>query len=185
MIRQPPHPSSPKQPSTPHATPPPCPSAHPSATHHHHAPRRSFAAQVTSTAVALHSAHTVIDATTGEYFEHAQLIRGANKDEWLYSTTNEFGRLTKWLHPHMPTGTETMRYLRHDKLPPGCNATYARFVATERPHKTETKRLRLAIRVNPINYPIKVSTPTADISTINILLNSVISTRSANILAPR
>jgi hypothetical protein len=76
----------------------------------------------------------------------------------------------------MPTGTETMRYLCHNQLPPGRKATYARFVATERPHKAETKRVHLTVSGNLINYPVKVSTPTSDISTIKILLNSVIST---------
>jgi hypothetical protein len=139
----------------------------------------SFATQISNIATALHTAHTVIDATTGETFEHAQLIRGANSDEWLYSTANEFGRLTKGILPHMPSGTETMAYIRHDALPTGRKATYARFVATEWPHKTEKKRVRLTVGVNLIHYPDKVSTPSADLTTVNILLNSVISTPRA------
>jgi hypothetical protein len=55
----------------------------------------------------------------------------------------------------MPTGTETMRYLRHDQLPPGRKATYACLVATERLNKAETKYVRLAIGGNLINYPAK------------------------------
>jgi hypothetical protein len=105
----------------------------------------SFATQIANIATTLHTAHTVIDATTGETFEHAQLIRGANSDEWLYSTANEFRRLTKGILPHMPSGTETMAYIRHNALPPGRKATYARFVATEWPHKTEKKRVRLTV----------------------------------------
>jgi hypothetical protein len=143
-------------------------------THH----TASFAVQTTATAFALPSAHTVIDATT-ESFEHAQLIRGANKDEWIYITANEVSRLTKGFQPHMPIGTDTMRYLHHDQLPPGRKATHARFVATEQPHKTETTHVRLTVGGNLINYPGKVSTPTSDISTINILLNSVISAHDA------
>jgi hypothetical protein len=42
----------------------------------HHAV--SFAAHVTATAAALHSANTVIDATTGELLEHVELIWGVN-----------------------------------------------------------------------------------------------------------
>jgi hypothetical protein len=34
-----------------------------------------------------------------------------------------------------------MLYLFHHQLPPGRQATYARFVATERPPKAETKRV--------------------------------------------
>jgi hypothetical protein len=133
----------------------------------------------TKTAAKLHSAHTVIDATTGQTYEHAQLIRGDDKDDWLHSTANEFGRLTKGIMPHMPSGSDTMRYIPHDTLPAGRKATYARFVATERPHKAETKRVRLTVGGNLIHYPDKVSTPTADLSTVKMLLNSVISTPGA------
>jgi hypothetical protein len=79
----------------------------------------------------------------------------------------------------MPSGSETMRYLFHHQLPPGRQATYARFVTTERPHKAETKRLRLAVGGNLVHYPDKVSTPTSDLSTVKLLLNSVISTLGA------
>jgi hypothetical protein len=136
----------------------------------------NFAAQISNTAAHLHSAFTVINADTGKTYEHAQLIRGDNKTDWLYSTANEFGRLTNGVKPHMLSGSNTMRYIPYHALPPGRWATYSRFVATERPHKAETKRVRLTIGGNLVHYPDKVSTPTADISTINMLLNSVIST---------
>jgi hypothetical protein len=95
----------------------------------------SFATQVAATASALQSAHTVIDAVTGESYERAQLIRGPNVDQWLYSTANEFGCLTKGVAPHMPSDSETMRYLFHRQLLPGRQAKFARFVAMGRPHK--------------------------------------------------
>jgi hypothetical protein len=126
----------------------------------------SFTTQIFNIAAALHTAHTVIDATTGETFEHAQLIRGANFDKWICSTANEFVRLTKGILPHMPSSTETMAYIRYDALPHGRKVTYARFVATERPHKTEKKRVRLAVGGNLIHYPDKVSTPSADLTTV-------------------
>jgi hypothetical protein len=139
----------------------------------------SFATQIAATASALQSAHTVIDAVTGETYEHAQLIRGPNADQWLYSTANECGCLTKGVAPHMPSGSKTMRYLFHHQLPPGRQETYARFFATERPHKTETKCVQLTVGDNLVHYPDKVSTPTADLSTVKLLLNSIISTPGA------
>jgi hypothetical protein len=72
-----------------------------------------------------------------------------------------------------------MAYIRHDDLPHGWKATYARFVATKRPHKTEKKRVRLTVGGNLVHYPDKVSTPFADLTTVKILLNSVISTTHA------
>jgi hypothetical protein len=110
-------------------------------------------------AAVLHTSHIVIDAATGKTFDYDQLICGANYDEWLYSTANESGRLTKGILPHMPSGTETMAYLRHDDLPYRRKAAYARFVDTERPHKTEKKRVLLTVGGNLIHYPDKVSTP--------------------------
>jgi hypothetical protein len=139
----------------------------------------SFATQIDAIANAIQSAHTVIDAVTGESYKHAQYIRGPNADEWLYSTANEFGRLTKGVAPYMPSVSETMRYLFHHQLPPGRQATYACFVATERPHKSETKRVRLTVSGNLVHYPDKGSTPTADLSTVKLLVNSVISTPGA------
>jgi hypothetical protein len=139
----------------------------------------SFAGRISAIANTFQSAHNVIDADTGESHEHAHLIRGPNAGEWLYSTANEFGRLTKGVAPHMPSGSKTMRYIYHHQFPPGRHATYARFVTTERPHKAETKRVCLTLGGNLIHYPDKVSTPTADLSTVKLLLKSVISTPGA------
>jgi hypothetical protein len=83
--------------------------------------------------VNLHSAFTVIDADTGKSYEHAQIA--ATTKKWLYSTANEFGRLTDSVKPHMLSGSKTMRYIPHHALPPGRQATYSRFVTTEHPHK--------------------------------------------------
>jgi hypothetical protein len=69
-----------------------------------------------------------------------------------------------------------MRYIPRHALPPGQRATCSRFVATERPHKAETKRVRLTVGGNLVQYPDKVSTPTVNLSTVKMLLNSVIST---------
>jgi hypothetical protein len=139
-----------------------------------------LATQIAATSIVLQSAHTVIYAVTRETYEHAQLIWGPDADQWLYSTAHEFGRLTKGVVSHIPSGSKTMRYLFHHQLPPGRQATYARFVATERPRKAETKRVRLTLGSNLVQYPDKVSTPTADLSTVKLLLNSVISTRGAH-----
>jgi hypothetical protein len=69
-----------------------------------------------------------------------------------------------------------MRYLFHHQLPARHQATYSHFVATKRPHKARTKRVRLTLGGNLVHYPEKVSTPTADLSKVKLLPNSVIST---------
>jgi hypothetical protein len=88
------------------------------------------ATQITNTDAKLHSAHIIIDSITRTSYEHAQLMRGANTDEWMYSTANKFDLLTNGIMPHMPSGSDTMRYLPHNALPQGRKSTYARFVDT-------------------------------------------------------
>ncbi len=48
-----------------------------------------------------------------------------------------------------------------------------------KPNKTETHRTRLTAEGDRINYPEDVGTPTADMSLVKIMLNSVISTKGA------
>jgi hypothetical protein len=74
-----------------------------------------------------------------------------------------------------------MRYIYHHILPKGRNATYSRFVASKRPHKVESKRVRLTVGGSQIYYPGGVSTPTAGITTAKLLFNSVISTANARL----
>jgi hypothetical protein len=73
--------------------------------------------QITNTAANLHFALTVIDANTNKSYEHAQLIRSNNKTDWIYSTANEFDRLTEGIKPHILSGSETMRYIHHHAPP--------------------------------------------------------------------
>jgi hypothetical protein len=52
-------------------------------------------------------------------------------------------------------------------------------VVTERPQKTEVNQPHITVGGNQITYPGSVTTRTAGLSTINILLNSVDSTTDA------
>jgi hypothetical protein len=79
----------------------------------------------------------------------------------------------------MPEGTNTMFFIPLKALPPGRKATYLRVVAEEKPLKAEKKRVRFKVGGNRIEYPGNVSTPTADLTTAKILINSVISTPGA------
>ena len=80
----------------------------------------------------------------------------------------------------MPTGTDTIHFIRHSDMPPDRRATYLRIVAELRPLKAETKRVRFTVGGNQIQFPGKVSTPTADLTTVKLLLNSVLSTPGAH-----
>ena len=79
----------------------------------------------------------------------------------------------------MPSGTNTIHFIRHTNIPADRRATYLRIIAELRPLKAETKRERFTVGGNQIDFPGKVSTPTADLTTVKLLLNSVLSTPQA------
>ena len=80
---------------------------------------------------------------------------------------------------HPNSGTNTFFFITKDQVPNNKTATYARIVAEDRPHKAITKRIRLTVGGNRIEYLGPVSTKTSDLTTVKCLLNSVISTPNA------
>jgi hypothetical protein len=126
--------------------------------------------------------NAVVDPLTGASLEYSQLRKGPDGKEWTASASNEIGRLAQGVMPHMPNGTNTMHFIPPSRLPVGRKATYLRIVASHRPLKKESKRIRFTVGGNLINYPGKVSTPTADLTTVKCLINSVVSTPSAKFM---
>ena len=68
-----------------------------------------------------------------------------------------------------------MNPIKQTDMPPGRKATYVKFVSNIRPQKAETHRTRLTVGGNLIKYPGNTSTPTADMTTAKLLINSTIS----------
>jgi hypothetical protein len=124
-------------------------------------------------------ANSVIDPETGLSLEYAQLRQGPDGEKWTQAAANEFGRLAQGVLPHMPTGTDTIRFIAWNNLPAGKRATYIRYVASLRPNKADVYRLRATVGGNLIDYKGNVSTPTADITTFKVHVNSTISTPGA------
>ena len=54
--------------------------------------------------------------------------------------------------------------------------TYGRIVLGYQPQKTKPNRTRLTVGGNLINFPGNTSTPTSDLTTANLVINSTIST---------
>jgi hypothetical protein len=121
----------------------------------------------------------VLDPISGAAHSHFQLRDGADGPEWLKAAANEFGYLAQGVLPHMPHGTDIIHFIRHDALAPNCKATYLRIAVDLRPLKVETKRVHFTTGDNQIDYPGNVSTPTAGLTTVKRLVNSVLSTPSA------
>jgi hypothetical protein len=59
---------------------------------------------------------------------------------------------------------------------------YARIVCTYRQGKKDPNRTRITVGGNLINYPEEVGTPTADLLTVKLLLNSIVSTPGAKFM---
>jgi hypothetical protein len=114
--------------------------------------------------------------------DYNKLKAGPDGPAWIQAMANELGRLTQGVSPHMPTGTDTMRYIRKCDVPADRTVTYFRIVAAEKPHKAESKRIRGTVGGDRLEYPGKVSTPTADLQTVKCLLNSVVSTPGAEFM---
>ena len=91
----------------------------------------------------------------------------------------KFGRLAQGIRDIK--GTDTITFIQKADIPNDRrkDVTYGRIVVSYRPQKLEQHRTRLTVGGDRINYPFNVSTPTADLTTIKILWNSVLSTPEA------
>jgi hypothetical protein len=124
-------------------------------------------------------ANAVIDPITGKSMEYRALINDpTTQKDWLHSAANEFGRCAQGVGNRIK-GTNTITFIPKHEVPADRKVTYARFVCTLRPQKTEVRRTRLTVGGNLIDYPGDTSAPTADITTAKCLINSVLSTPNA------
>jgi hypothetical protein len=128
------------------------------------------------------SANSVVDTVTGNVHEYRHLIRGADKAIWTTSFANDLGRLAQGIGKRMPTGTNTIFFVHPTAIPKGRKVTYARIVATIRPHKDEKHRVRVTVGGDKLDYPGITATDTASLTTFKLLINSVISTNGARFL---
>ena len=129
-------------------------------------------------------ANTIIDQTTGRALEYRHLIQQPHtRSFWVQSFINELGRLAQGKNNNN-TGTNTIKFVNYNTIPPDRKSTitYGRLVVDHKTHKAEPHRTRLTVGGNHINYPGPVSTPTADITTAKLLLNSTISTPNARFM---
>ena len=72
-------------------------------------------------------------------------------------------------------GTDKIKLITHKDKPKDRRATYVRAICDIRPQKIETHITRLTAGGNLIDYPGEVSTPTSDLDTMKLHVNSTIS----------
>jgi hypothetical protein len=107
--------------------------------------------------------------------EYRQLISDpTTKAAWQLSAANEFGHLAQGVGGQIK-GMDTIKFIHGNELPADRQPTYPRFVCTERPQKEEKFRMRMTVGGNLIDYPGDISIGTAEMETIKILLNGVVS----------
>jgi hypothetical protein len=126
---------------------------------------------------------SVVDPTTGAVLEYPALLRGADASKWEHGTSLEIGRLAQGCLPHTTSGSDTMHFIPHTAKPPDRVATYLRIVAALKPNKADMYRIRFTAGGDKIIYLGKVSTPTADLPTVKLHLNSVLSTPGAKYMS--
>jgi hypothetical protein len=98
-------------------------------------------------------ASTMVHPTTGLLMEYRQLITApATRADWQLSAANEFGRLAQGVGGRVQ-GTNTITFIHHHEMPSDRQATYPRFVCSERPQKQEKNRTRMTVGGNLIKYP--------------------------------
>ena len=73
----------------------------------------------------------------------------------------------------------TISFVVHNNIPVGHTVTYSLVVVNVQPNKEEPIIVNITVGENRIEYPEKVTTKTADITTLKIHINSVISARGA------
>ena len=131
-------------------------------------------------------AGAVLDGTTGEMLEYRHLIqRPQYKDIWMNkSFGDEVGRLTQGRKGGIE-GTDTMFFIHFDQIPLDRirDITNDRIVCMVRPEKDDPNRSRLTVNGARLSgFPGDLGTPTADLLTVKLLLNSVISTTGAKFM---
>ena len=98
----------------------------------------------------------------------------------MHSFVNALGRLFQGIRD-IP-GTDTCFFIKKSQVPKHKCATYGCICCNVRLQKEEIYCTRLTIGGNLIDFPRNTSTPTVDLLTAKLLINSTISTPGAVVL---
>ena len=129
---------------------------------------------------AQHIAGAVIDDDTDEQLKYRYLVKKDKcRDTWIKSLENELGRLAQGIRDIK--GTDTISFVHKSEIPKDRlkEVTYGRIFVAYKPNKSEPHISRLTVGGDRIVFLYNVRTPTADLPTIKMLWNSVLSTPGA------
>ena len=135
--------------------------------------------------VALPLFNAVTHPVTGAQCEYRHLSNGQDRGQcpivWISSFANELGRLVQGVGNRI-SGTNTIHFIPFSLVPYNKHPIYDRIVSDIRPHKQEVERIRLTVNGDTISCPYDINTAVADLTTVKIYFNSVISTPSARFM---
>ena len=132
-----------------------------------------------------HMLNAVLNEDTGELMEYRHLIGDPKyKKIWGQAYSNELGSLAQGMQVCVKA-TNTIFYISKEDLPAERwkDGTYGRIVVNYCPKKSNPNRVRLTVGGNRITYPGNCGTPTADMLTVKLLRNSVISTNRVKLMS--
>ena len=122
--------------------------------------------------------NTVLNQETGEMMEYRNVMKTSKYRE-LYEKAyaRELSRLSHGI-PGLADGTETIFFIDKNNVPSDRwkDVTYGKIVVNYRPEKEDPYRVRLTVGGNRLTRPWECRTTTVDIITVNLLLNSIVST---------
>ncbi len=121
--------------------------------------------------------YSVLNDETGDLLKYRHLMKHPKyKDVWTKLFRTEIRRLA--------TTTETIFFIKKGDIPEDRkkDETYARIVCVFCDGKKDKYRTHITMGGNLVNYPGNCGTPTANLLTVKLLLNSIISTPNAKFM---
>ena len=115
----------------------------------------------------------------GKLLEYLHLVsKNKTRSTWMHLYGNKIGQLAQGM-PGWNTGTNTIFFIKKNQVPQdrAKDVNYGLITTLIQPEKNDKpNRTRLVAGGDRVHYPGDVGMPTADLLTVKLLLNSVIST---------
>ena len=122
--------------------------------------------------------NAVLYEETGELMENRHLMKKLKyREVWGTSYGNKLAQLAQLMSGQVE-GTNTIIFINKEYILTDCwrDVMYERVLINYRPEKRDPNRTRLTVWGNRLNWPGYWGTPTVDLLTVRLLLNSVIYT---------
>jgi hypothetical protein len=126
--------------------------------------------------------HAALDKTTGHLMEMRHLLVNPKYKELCgRSYTKELGCLAQGM-PGVSKGTNTIVFIRRNDIPHNRkrDVTYMHVCVNYCLEKEDPNHTGVNVGGNLLHYPRDYSTPTIDMITVKLHLNSIISTKNAH-----